>query len=46
MLKRLFPTIAQWPPEKWLGLPIALLWLFGLIAGIGDIIFGDPIIFG
>jgi hypothetical protein len=39
-LKHLFPTLypvmAEWPPEKWLGLPIAFIWLFGCIVGVAD----------
>src|SRR5438067_13382368 len=26
IFRRLFPTLAEWPPEKWLGLPIGLPW--------------------
>ena len=40
MLKRLFPTLAEWPAEKWLGVPIAILILFGCIMGLSDLIFG------
>ena len=40
MLKRLFPTLypvmAEWPPEKWMALPIAVIWVIGIIAGIAD----------
>ena len=38
MLKRLFPTIAQltsdWPPEKWMLAPLAVLVLVIMFAGI------------
>jgi len=38
MLKRLFPTIAQltsdWPPEKWMLAPLAVLVVIIMIAGV------------
>ncbi len=42
MFKRLFPTLAEWPSEKWLGLPIALLIVVGCIGGIVDLVLGRP----
>jgi hypothetical protein len=33
MLKRMFPTLAGWPSEKWLGVPIALLFVLGIVGG-------------
>jgi len=30
--------LAQWPTEKWLGVPIAFFLLLGVIGGICDII--------
>jgi len=40
--QRLFPNLAEWPTEKWLALPIALLFLLGIVGGIADIIFRGP----
>ena len=40
MLKRLFPNMAEWPTEKWLGVPVLLLWGWGCLAGILDLAFG------
>jgi len=28
MLRRLFPTLAEWPPEKWLVVPIVLIFIW------------------
>lgn len=38
MFKRLFPTLAEWPPEKWMGVPIALFFILGAIGGIMELI--------
>ena len=43
-LKQLFPMLAEWPPEKWLGLPIAILLLYGVLIGIGVIFFGERVL--
>jgi hypothetical protein len=32
--------LAEWPPEKWMGVPIALMLLIGCIIGVGDAILG------
>jgi hypothetical protein len=38
MLKRLFPTIAQltsdWPPEKWMLAPLAVLVMIIMVAAV------------
>lgn len=36
MFRRLFPTLAEWPAEKWLGVPIALVLILSSIGGIVD----------
>ena len=38
-LKRLFPNLAEWPAEKWLGLPIGLFFLAGIIGGVMELIY-------
>lgn len=43
MLRRLFPTLADWPAEKWLGVPVAILIIFGCIMGLGDLLFGSRV---
>jgi hypothetical protein len=35
--RRFFPTLSEWPAEKWIGVPIALLLLIG---GIVNLILG------
>jgi hypothetical protein len=44
MLRRLFPTLAEWPPEKWLGVPIAAMLLLGSLYGVLDLLFGARVI--
>jgi hypothetical protein len=39
-LRELFPSLAEWPAEKWMLLPIALLLVIGCIIGVGDAILG------
>jgi hypothetical protein len=33
VFRRMFPTLADWPSEKWLGVPIALLFVLGAVGG-------------
>jgi hypothetical protein len=44
MLRRLFPTLAAWPPEKWLGVPLAAMLLIGALGGVLDLLFGARVI--
>jgi hypothetical protein len=39
-LRKLFPNLAELPPEKWMGLPVAFLLVVGCIVGVGDAILG------
>jgi hypothetical protein len=39
VLKRLFPTLADWPVEKWMGLPLGLFFLLGIVGGIMELWF-------
>jgi hypothetical protein len=34
LLQRLFPHLAEWGAEKWIVVPIALLWTISLIIGM------------
>lgn len=44
MLKKLFPNLAKLEPVKWLALPLALLWVFGIVIGFTDLLFGSRVI--
>jgi hypothetical protein len=44
MLKRLFPTLADWPSEKWLGVPIAVVFMLAVLGGALSLIFGSKVI--
>jgi hypothetical protein len=44
MLKRLFPTLAEWPLEVWLGAPLGLVFILAVIGGMLDLMFGSRVI--
>jgi hypothetical protein len=40
VIGRLFPTLSNWPPEKWLALPGIVFFGVGLVIGISGKVFG------